>query len=197
MYTTRVSMPFSWSLKIRWRMIEESLKIRWKIDKDRKNAHLFLTLFDLGKSKHPFLLTGFDRFCLFLTAFWRKTSNFCQKLKSKWTIPCQNLMVFDIWKKVVASFFQLSDWKPSICNDRKKVAGTFFQVSSRFRGLKVSRKQKQRCRGATPRHQPSSFRGATPRFATMTVQRYEFYFKNRRIVATKLRIAHKIGCLFK
>ena len=83
MYTTRGSMPFSWSLKIRWRMIEESLKIRWKIDKDWKNVHLFLTLFDLGKSKHPLLLTGFDRFCLFFDRFLTQGIKFLSKVEVK------------------------------------------------------------------------------------------------------------------
>ena len=51
-------------------------------------------------------------------------------------------------------------------------------------------------RGATPR--PTIIvRGATPRFATMTVQRYAFYFRNPRIRVMKLRMTRKNGCLFK
>ena len=74
---------FSWSLKIRWRIIENSLKIRWKIDNDWKNVHLFLTLFDLGKSKHPLLLTGFDRFCLFFDRFLTQNIKFLSKVEVK------------------------------------------------------------------------------------------------------------------
>ena len=51
-------------------------------------------------------------------------------------------------------------------------------------------------RGATPR--PTIIvRGVTPRFATMTVQRYAFYFRNPRIRVMKLRMTRTNGCLFK
>ena len=54
----------------------------------------------------------------------------------------------------------------------------------------------EKSRGATPR--PTIIvRGATPRFATMTVQRYAFYFRNPRIRVMKLRMTRTNGCLFK
>jgi hypothetical protein len=171
MYTTGVQ----WLFSVHWRIVEEWLKNHWRFVENRQGLKERPFVFDTfwqGKVKTSISFDGIWPLLSIFDRFLTQDIKFLSKVEVKMNDSLSKL----------DGFWHL---KESCC----KFLPTFTPASAQKLAAKNGR-------GATPR--PTIIvRGATPRFATMTLQRYDIYFKNRRICMMKFRTTRKIGCLFR